>query len=326
MSGEILGEVLDAHCDAEFQRDLEERAERWGDAALQHPLARTARQRRFDALIAIMLKAAGTRASTDREPLVTIHCTPADRADAFRVFFGAEAPPTSDPSSDGSGGKSVRARYCETASGVRVSLADLAVAALLGRVQRVIDDPTGRVINLGRSSRLFTGATREAVLLAGDRCCWPGCDVRTGRIQIDHITPWAGRLSARPTAATGHRCADTTTGPNTSDTSASHATNTAGTCTGPTAPKSAPATDRCCARPMNDPLDMSRRGEPPCRQHKPGSIPLNCATELSQVCRGTPGDWWTPLRAVSAPGRGTSGACRRGCGRRPRRAGWSRIR
>ena len=28
MSGEILGEVLDAHCDAEFQRDLEERAER----------------------------------------------------------------------------------------------------------------------------------------------------------------------------------------------------------------------------------------------------------------------------------------------------------
>ena len=194
MSGEILAEVLDAHADAEFARDIADRLARYGPDAVKYPLARTARQRRFDALIAIMLKAAGSKDSTDREPLVTIHCNEADLADAFRDLFdtddtcpSSEPEPAPDPDR-----RSVRLRYCETASGVPVSLRDLAVAALLGSVQRVIDDKAGRVINLGRSSRLFRGATREAVLLAGDRCCWPGCELRSGRIQIDHMTSWAG--------------------------------------------------------------------------------------------------------------------------------------
>ena len=59
-------------------------------------------------------------------------------------------------------------RLCETQSGAPVSLRDLAVAALIGQVQRIITDPAGHTIDLGRKSRLFVGSARDAVLLAGD--------------------------------------------------------------------------------------------------------------------------------------------------------------
>ena len=81
---------------------------------------------------------------------------------------------------------------CQTASGAPVDPHDLVVAALIGRVRRVVTDKAGRVIDLGRTSRFFTGAAREAVLLSGDRCCWPGCEHRGEFIQIDHLTPFNG--------------------------------------------------------------------------------------------------------------------------------------
>ena len=188
LSGALFMEVLRAHFEAETDTDLAELVARYGDAAAKHPLPRTTAQRWFDALMAMCAKAAGTKDSTDREPMVNIHCTPADLADAFAALFGT-APPARDPNEP-----SVRMRLCETASGQQIDLLDLAVAALIGHVRRVVVDECGRVIDLGRSKRLFTGATREAVLLVGDRCCWPGCDIRTGRIQVDHITPWAGHF------------------------------------------------------------------------------------------------------------------------------------
>ncbi len=77
---------------------------------------------------------------------------------------------------------------CETAGGVTLDRRTLLAAALIGQVRRVVVDSAGRVIDLGRRQRLFRGAAREAVLLSGDRCCWPGCDIRGPSIQIDHIT------------------------------------------------------------------------------------------------------------------------------------------
>ena len=66
------------------------------------------------------------------------------------------------------------------------------VAALLGQVRRVLVDSSGRVLDLGRRRRIFTGAVREAVQLAGSRCLWPGCHVPTRQSQVDHVLPWAG--------------------------------------------------------------------------------------------------------------------------------------
>ena len=67
---------------------------------------------------------------------------------------------------------------------------DLAIGAIHGWVQRVVVDPKGHVINLGRKSRLFRGPSRDAVLLSGDRCNGPGCHARHNGIQIDHLKPW----------------------------------------------------------------------------------------------------------------------------------------
>jgi Domain of unknown function (DUF222) len=59
LSGDVMTEILDAHARAELEDDLAELAARYGDQAGQHPLPRTAQQRRYDALLAIFLKAAG---------------------------------------------------------------------------------------------------------------------------------------------------------------------------------------------------------------------------------------------------------------------------
>ena len=59
------------------------------------------------------------------------------------------------------------------------------IASFIGHVRRVVIDSSGRVIDLGRRRR-FTGAAREAVLLDGRRCLWPGCGRASSRNQIDH--------------------------------------------------------------------------------------------------------------------------------------------
>ena len=182
LTGEILHDVLAAHADAEYANDVAERLSKYGDEAKNHPLRRTATQRVFDAVQTIFAKAASTRDIADLIPIVNVVCTEATLAGAARDFFGAPGVPDKH---------SWREHLCETTDGRPVSPYDLIVAALLGNVRRVITDSVGRVIDLGRKSRVFTGAAREAVLLTGDRCTWPGCHTRTGSIQIDHLQPWA---------------------------------------------------------------------------------------------------------------------------------------
>ncbi len=182
LTGEILQNVLNAHADAEYATDVAERLARYGDDAKNHPLRRTNAQRQFDAVQTIFAKAASTREIADLVPIVNIICTEATLAAAAREFFGTPSMPD---------GHSWREHLCETSDGTPVSPYDLIVAALLGNVRRVLIDSCGRVIDLGRKSRVFTGAAREAVLLTGDRCSWPGCHMRCGSIQIDHLQPWA---------------------------------------------------------------------------------------------------------------------------------------
>ncbi len=84
----------------------------------------------------------------------------------------------------------VLVRRCETADGVAVDPAAVVAAALSGQVRRIIMDSCGRVLDVGRRRRLFTGAARDAIRLTRRRCCWPGCHVPVGRAQLDHTVPW----------------------------------------------------------------------------------------------------------------------------------------
>lgn len=63
--------------------------------------------------------------------------------------------------------------------------------------ERVVFDTPSRVIDVGVTRRLFTGAVRRA-LEARDRECFDQfCDVPAERCQVDHIEPYAaGGLTA----------------------------------------------------------------------------------------------------------------------------------
>jgi hypothetical protein len=57
--------------------------------------------------------------------------------------------------------------------------------------ERIVFDGPSKVIDVGVRRRLFTGATRTAVLVTDRGCADPSCDTPMDRCQVDHITPWA---------------------------------------------------------------------------------------------------------------------------------------
>jgi hypothetical protein len=183
--GAALMEIFQRQCDAEFIADWEH-AQAAGDDLVDDragdPMARLARtdaQRRMDGLHRLIVRgvAASPDASTP-EPLVNIVITDAEyEAGLTEMLGGATAPAATVDDID--------AKRCETTTGLTISPRDAVVASFLGHVRRVVIDSSGRVIDLGRKRR-FTGAARDAVLLDGRRCIWPGCGRASSRNQIDH--------------------------------------------------------------------------------------------------------------------------------------------
>lgn len=173
--GEAI-EIFERYCQAEFATDCQNIAN--GGVGRSDP------QRRFDAFIAMMRDAAACPASAvGPEPVVNIVCTEGLFEDLLAEAATGERPQR-DPGE-------VFEQRCETVRGIPVDPRTVLAAALIGSVRRVIVSSEGRVIDLGRRSRCFTGAAREAVLLLEQRCCWPGCTVPAGRCEADHTHPWA---------------------------------------------------------------------------------------------------------------------------------------
>ena len=81
-------------------------------------------------------------------------------------------------------------RWCShTTDGRFIPPIDIVLEALQGQIRLVITDERGVVLHMGHRKRLFTGALRQAVMLAATRCTHPGCDVASGDSQADHLTP-----------------------------------------------------------------------------------------------------------------------------------------
>ena len=183
--GASMIEIFEQFVAAEFDADRQA-------AGAGSPLGRTSAQRRFDALYSIFMKAAtGETAGSSPTPLVNIMVDLATFEAQLARLSGTDMPPA-DPST-------VMSRRCETVAGIPLDPADVVTAALIGRVRRIVFDTSGRVIDLGRRSRLFVGAAREAVLMSDRTCFWPGCDVAAARCEVDHTIPWAsGQGATRP--------------------------------------------------------------------------------------------------------------------------------
>jgi hypothetical protein len=192
-------------CELEYEADLAARRAEFGDQAEEHPLARTAAQRGYDALVAIMRHALANqqagRPGSAIEPLVNIlvdHRTWAlllARAglapdttlagEAVDPFTGLASPGDllaellDDPDSFAS-------RRCETSTGQVVHPHAVLRAALAGHIRRVVLGADSLPINLGRKARVFTGTARQAALLLAVQCDHLGCGLPAELCQVDH--------------------------------------------------------------------------------------------------------------------------------------------
>jgi Domain of unknown function (DUF222) len=182
-AGAVIEEIFARFCDAEFHTDWDTGFAQWGERMNPSRLDRTAAQRRFDALLAIFTTAAASGVVGDAGLLVNIHADQTTIDYHLARLAGTNPAPLDKKLVDG--------RRCETSTGHQIDPDDMLAALLTGHVRRVMFNSAGVVIDLGRRSRLFTGGSRDAVLLADRHCLWPGCDLASTRTQTDHTTPWA---------------------------------------------------------------------------------------------------------------------------------------
>lgn len=199
LEGVFLREVLERFIEAEWLADCDEAKERLGtDRVIAADLCRTHRQRSFDALVAVFRAAAGAPvAPSSPDPLINVVIDD-DTADRLMRLIAGEDTRPKMPAV-------FQQHRCETIDGVPLSDAAAIELMLIGRLRRVLVAPDGVVLDMGRSRRLFSGAAREAAMLADPRCFWPGCERTTGHCETDHLLEWAKGGSTSPRNA-GRAC------------------------------------------------------------------------------------------------------------------------
>ena len=185
LQGAQVNDVFAHFIQAEWDADWAEARERCGDAAGMSDLRRTEPQRRADAMAAVS-GAAASAPGDGKAALPTLNIV-MDEVTAEAIVTGSRLDP---------------GRYaemvCRTQNGDPIDCSEAAAVALWGHIRRVVRDAAGVVIDMGRRSRLFTGAAREAVMVLTDRCLWPGCDRRVRNCQSDHSLEWAAHGATVP--------------------------------------------------------------------------------------------------------------------------------
>ncbi len=189
--GVIFDQVLHHYTELEWQTEWDLLATIHGDRMCADLMERTPAQRRFDALQRIFATAAA--GADGSGPVVTIDIVidQATYEHQLATFLGANPDPL-PVSHAGS-------RRCQDTQGHLVDPRAAVAASLVGQVRRLVLEADGVVLDMGRRRRLFTGALREAVMLAAGRCGHPGCGLPGHACQADHTIPYArgGPTSAR---------------------------------------------------------------------------------------------------------------------------------
>jgi hypothetical protein len=181
IDADVMQQVFDAFCDAEFHADWDACVAEHGLAACVALLPRTARQRRADALTAIF-EAAAT-AGIGGVPIgITLNLLMDQDQYEQRLTSAIDGTHVDiDPAT-------VRERRSETTAGVPVDPNTIVALSVLAHVRRIVVDGAGIVVNAGMKRRLFDGALAEVIKAIEPRCRWLGCIIRAAIAQIDHLT------------------------------------------------------------------------------------------------------------------------------------------
>lgn len=195
-----IKKVFDLAVQAEFDEDCAARRVEFGDDALNQPLPRTARQRRWAAVYAIhMASVSVAPGATPPKPLVNIlfSAGAAGRALAQHGLaadsdvFGADR----EHEAGAAGHHGVEdpddllAQRCETSTGAVIDPHTALLAMLRGRVRRVVLDSRDMTINMGAAQRLFVGKSRDAAQLIVMHCSHNGCNIPAEFCDVDHLQP-----------------------------------------------------------------------------------------------------------------------------------------
>jgi hypothetical protein len=146
-----------------FEADWAEAKERLGRDPHVDDLARTAPQRRADAMIEMAVRSASTPAGASRpEPLFTVLID-------YPTLFG---------------------RISQLEQGPVVTPGSLLSWLDTATFERIVFAPNKRA-ECSITSRFFTGATRRAIEVRDLQCQHEFCDRRAEECQIDHIVPYS---------------------------------------------------------------------------------------------------------------------------------------
>ena len=163
ISGAIVAGELERLERALFESDWAEARTGLGREPTFAELPRTHAQRRADALVEM-----ATRSRS----------APADGRRPAPLFSVLVDYPT------------LHGRMCELAQGTVVSPGALVPWVEQADIERAVFGPGTRV-EVGATTRLFTGATRRAIELRDRECTHPYCDRRAASCQGDHIVPFS---------------------------------------------------------------------------------------------------------------------------------------
>ncbi len=174
--------------------DWAEARQRLGDAATVNDLWRTPAQRRHDAL-GVMAEASRDHdgVPAQRSLGTTIVCDHATYLVALARILAAIR--GDDPDQH----RYPFERRCEFADGTPVTPEQAVWASIAGWIAVLAVDENGHPLNYSRHRRFFTGAQRDAEMIAFPTCDDPTCPIRSVHCQIDHILAW---IDGGPTDAT----------------------------------------------------------------------------------------------------------------------------
>lgn len=146
-----------------WEQDWADARRRLGDAATRSDLARTDAQRRHDALLEMSRRAtAAPPGARQPLPLVTVHVD-------HQTLTG---------------------RICELSNGTQLTPGEVLPLLTEADIERAVFDPAGRIIDLGRRSRLYVGGTRRAVEIRDRECTVATCKVPAEWCDVDHEVEW----------------------------------------------------------------------------------------------------------------------------------------
>ena len=146
-----------------FDEDWAGARARLGKSATVDDLARTAAQRRADALVEMARRSSAPGKRRPARPLITI-------------LWGAD---------------SFRSALCETEHGITLSPSQVIPLLSDADIERIVFGADSRVLDVGKRDRFFTGALRRAIQVRDRHCQHPsGCDVPAVDCDIDHKLPY----------------------------------------------------------------------------------------------------------------------------------------